>query len=388
MVSCQSFSNQREGSSSSKCGSERPSMHILNIIQCTNLGGMEQASLRLMVNLQSRGHQCRVLSLNPVGDLGPLLNQDRIFVEGLPYRGKGGWRSFPLLKNKIKDLKGDVLIMTGHNYLAMTALGNLCKDNRVLSMHYHHTGVKPAWEWRLIYRKAMQCFKAIIFPSDFVRHEAENILPSLKAISHTITNQLPIQKFRDNNDRSIARRTLEIPDNVPVIGNAGWLIPRKRFDIFLQVAGEVVKNRRDSIFLIAGNGPERYRLECFAKSKGIYDNVRWLGWKRDLSVFYHSIDVMLFNSDWDAFPTSPLEAMAHGIPVVASVKNGGLSEVISKPDYGFLTNQHDISWLSGKVLLLLHDFRMKNRIGVEGRNRVTDVCSVDKCVDRYISVLR
>ena len=59
-------------------------MNILNIIQCTNLGGMEKSSLRLMVELKQRGHSIRLLSLNPIGKLENL-NIAHILVEALHF---------------------------------------------------------------------------------------------------------------------------------------------------------------------------------------------------------------------------------------------------------------------------------------------------------------
>ena len=82
-------------------------MKIVNIIQGTNLGGMEQASLRLMVGLKERGHSCEVVSLNPIGGLGPLLAEHDIPAVGLPYLGKWGWRSFLLLRRRLR--------FVGHN---------------------------------------------------------------------------------------------------------------------------------------------------------------------------------------------------------------------------------------------------------------------------------
>lgn len=152
-------------------------MRIVKIIQGTGLGGMEKASLRLMVGLKERGHACEVISLNPVGGLGPLLAECNIPAIGLPYLGKWGWRSFPVLRRALRSAQADALLMTGHNLFAMLALGNLCRGRRVLAVHFHHEGVKPRWQWRLIYRIACRRFQAITFPSDFVHHEAEEIYP-------------------------------------------------------------------------------------------------------------------------------------------------------------------------------------------------------------------
>jgi glycosyltransferase involved in cell wall biosynthesis len=361
-------------------------MKILNIMQCTNLGGMEQASLRLMAGLQHRGHTCRVLSLNPLGALAPLLVGQGIAAQGLPYAGKGGWRSFPALRRALRGAQADALVMTGHNLLAMLALGGVARSQRVLAMHFHHTGVKPAWQWRLIYRLACRRFQAVTFPSDFVRKEAEALYPALASISQTVRNPIPLPDLPSAADRLTAREKLGLPGAALIVGNAGWLIGRKRFDVFLQVARRVIEQVPGAIFLIAGDGPEKDSLQLLARELGISGNVRWLGWQQDLGAFYHSLDLLLFNSDWDAMGLTPLEAMSYGIPVVASVVNGGLREVINSAEVGFLLPVHDLQSLAQQTVSLLQGAERRT-VGLRGRSRIAEIGSPEACAASYQELL-
>ena len=362
-------------------------MKILNIMQGTNLGGMEQASLRLMLGLKDLGHSLEVLSLNPIGGLGHLLEKNGIPANGLPYRGKGGWRSFFLLKQTLNEIQADALIMTGSHLLTMIALGDLCTGRRVLAQHFHHTGVKPDWQWRLIYRIACSRFQTITFPSDFVRLEAEAIYPPIKCLTHTVRNPMTIQPLQSLEERLNARRALGLPENALIVGNAGWLIPRKRFDVFLRVAQKVAQKVPNAFFLIAGDGEERLRLAALAKELNITDRVKWLGWQKDLLNFYKSLDVLLFNSDWDAMGLTPLEALIFGVPLVASVKQGGLKEIINNETYGFLISMHDIDVLSDKVIHLLKHPSEAIKIALEGRKRVEDVSNTEQIVNQMVSLI-
>lgn len=362
-------------------------MKIINIMQGTNLGGMEQAALRLMIGLQERGHSCEVISLNPFGGLGPLLEQQGISATGLAYQGKGGWRSFPTLWRTLRAVEADALIMTGHHLLAMLALGNLCRGKRLLAIHFHHAGVKPLWQWRLIYRVACRRFQAITFPSDFVRDEAEALYPPLKSLSHLVRNPLSIPQLPTNEDRKKARTSLALPHDVPIIGNAGWLIPRKRFDVFLHVAEKVLQVVPDALFLIAGDGEERSRLEALAVQLKISEHVKWLGWQQNLGSFFQSLDVLLFNSDWDAMGLAPLEAMSYGVPLVASVQQGGLQEIITSDEYGYLISSHDVDALASKIIFYLQNPQEARRIALSGRERVKAVSSTAKLTEQVESLL-
>ena len=362
-------------------------MKILNIMQGTNLGGMEQASLRLMIGLQERGHSCEVISLNPIGGLGSLLEQQDIPAMGLPYLGKGGWRSFPNLWNTLRSVEADALIMTGHNLLAMLALGNLCRERRLLAIHFHHTGVKPGWQWRLIYRIAGSRFQSITFPSNFVQCEAEELYPSIKPLSHLVRNPLSIPRIPTDEDRKKARITLCLPLNSPIIGNAGWLIHRKRFDVFLHVAKKILETVPDALFLIAGDGEERSRLEALADHLKISERVKFLGWQQNMTSFFHCLDVYLFNSDWDAMGLSPLEAMSYGVPVVASVLQGGLKEIITGNEYGYLICTHDMNALAAMVVFYLQNPQDAKCVALTGRERVAKVSSQQELTEHVEELL-
>jgi len=345
-------------------------MKILNLIQCANLGGMEQASLRLMQGLQARGHELHLLSLNPIGELGPLLKAARIPNEGLPYAGRGGWRTMPGLRRKLQGNDADALIMTGHHLLAMTALGDFAKARRILTIHFHHQGVKPDWQWRLIYRQACSRFQAITFPSDFIRQEAEQIYPPVAGLAHTIRYPLSMPVVPTAEQKQAARRALGLPEAGPIIGNAGWLIPRKRFDVFLKTAAVIAARCPEAHFVIAGDGTERARLKTMAAGLNLTGRLTWTGWVQNMAVFYHSLDVLLFNSDWDAMGLTPLEAMSYGVPVVASVVNGGLKEILSSPDWGTLLERHEPENLAAAVMHLLQTPAAAKAISLAGRERV------------------
>lgn len=362
-------------------------MKILNVMQCTNLGGMEQASLRLMEGLRSRGHDIQVISLNPLGNLAPLLQRACIPAEGIRYRGTGGWLSLPTIRHYLNKSPADALLMTGHHCLTFVAMSAARWHRKVLAIHHYHTGVKPAWQWRLIYRLARSRFSAITFPSDFIRHEAEELFPPVVSIAQTVRNPIPIPNLPTAGDRDRARELLRIEPGIPVVGNAGWLIKRKRFDVFLSVAAELIKQDRAVRFLIAGDGPERANLEAYATRLGLADRVRWLGWQENLRPFYLAVDVLLFNSDWDALPTTPLEAMSYADPVVASLEHGGLVELIDNDDVGFLRREHDEDELAHQVMFLMTKPELRQTIGLAGRKRVAETCSIQKCLDTYERLL-
>jgi glycosyltransferase involved in cell wall biosynthesis len=335
---------------------------------------MEQSTVLLLDEFQKMGHEVELLSLNDIGALGPVLQQHGIPASAVGYRGRWGWRSFLPLRQVLRTKQADALVMVGHNLMAMLALGNFCRERRVLSLHFHHEGVKPGWAWRLIYRVAVWRFKCIIYPSDFIMKEALGIIPQLtltrRTVSYPIPSPISLPPAAEAAESLECRKKLGLAGHHKVVGNAGWLIPRKRWDVYLEVAARVAAAVPDARFLIAGDGPERAKHTQLANDLHIADRVVWLGWQKNLDVFYRALDVMLFNSDWDAMGRTPLEAMSFGVPVVASVVHGGLKEMLDSDEYGCLINTHDVPLLASKVTELLQDRRLAEAVGARARAHI------------------
>jgi glycosyltransferase involved in cell wall biosynthesis len=104
--------------------------------------------------------------------------------------------------------------------------------------------------------------------------------------------------------------------------------------------------------------------------------------------FYRSLDVMLFSSDWDSMPRAPAEAMAYGVPVVASVLHGGLRELIDRDDCGYLLASHDVGRLAETVLMLLGNPDKARQVGAAGRERVRDFSDLESHVQKLCELLR
>ena len=347
-------------------------MKIIILIQCTNLGGMEHNMLLLIDEIKKMNVEVEVVSINPIGKLGELLEARGIQCEGSSYLGPWGVFSILKLHRILASKTADGLLMIGHNLMGELALGKLWKKHRVLSIHFHHKGVKSPLGWRLIYGIAVMKFRAIVFVSKYIMDEAISISSFLAKLSIMVSTPVHAQIPFSDHVKIDARRTLGISENNIVVGNAGWLITRKRWDVYLAVAAEVLKSDPQIRFLIAGDGPERANLEKQARDLGIADMIIWIGWQSKLLPFYQAIDILLFNSDWDAQARTPLEAMSYGIPLVSSILAGGTQEVIYNDSMGYLIDQHDVGKLSAIILKLAHDPELRKLVGENERRRISE----------------
>jgi glycosyltransferase involved in cell wall biosynthesis len=344
-------------------------------MQCTNLGGMEQAAYRVMGELVKTGMTFRIASPRPFGP-----GRDRVLefdpaARDFAYRGRFGWRDFIPFRRHVHAMARDcdAVWVTGTSAAALAAIGGL-KAPKLLSHHYHHfETLLSGLKWRLFYALLCRDLAAVTYPAEFTRREALTVAPWLAARAHVVHNGVDVAY--DGADwhrraRAAARRALGIADDAFVIGNAGWLIARKRFDVFLETARAVRALLPGALFQICGDGPLRGELMAQADALGLADAVRFEGWQGDLAPYYRAWDVLLFNSDFDAFGLSPLEAAAQGCLVVASVRYGGLGEFLTDGENGFLLADHDTAELAARIARLAADGDLRARLRDSAAARV------------------
>lgn len=328
--------------------------------------------------MKSRGHSVSLISLHALGALAAQLDESDIPSLGLDYGGKTIWCLVWQLRCELRRQRPDALLLTGHSFPVLLAIAGLRPIPRLLAIHSHHTGVKSRWFWRFFYLIAEHLVSVVTFPSDYVRQEALTFSPRLVAKAYTVRNPISAVLPFTSDERLAARQRFGLPPESPVIGNAGWLIARKRFDVFLLTAAAVLRQRPDACFLIAGDGPERDKLQALAAALGIQHALVLSGWIEDMRPLYAAIDVLLFNSDFDALPTTPIEAAVHGIPIVSSLLHGGLAEVLRPDVDGVFLDRHDVPVLAAAVLDVLSHPLSATAKARQARERVLALSDPDQ----------
>ena len=178
-------------------------------------------------------------------------------------------------------------------------------------------------------------------------------------------------------ERSDARRILGLPDDVPVVGIVGRLVPIKNHDMFLRAAVRIAAERPDAVFAVAGDGELRSFLEAEAEQSLGPGRVRFLGWVGDLAALYVGLDVIVLTSLNEGTPVALIEAGAAGRPVV-STDVGGVAEVVVEGETGFLVPPEDDEELAVRVLQLLGDSALAARMGETARLSLPERYSADQ----------
>ena len=157
----------------------------------------------------------------------------------------------------------------------------------------------------------------------------------------------------------------------PVIGVVSRLSREKGIDVLLDAMAIVLKKFPEALFLVAGDGPESAALKGQAVELGIAGHVMWLGQKdpKDVQRLYGVMDLLAVPSHLEGFGLSAAEAMAAGLPVVASEVDG-LPELIVDNVTGLLVPPGDAGALALAIEQILGDEVQARQMGEKGRKRV------------------
>jgi glycosyltransferase involved in cell wall biosynthesis len=143
----------------------------------------------------------------------------------------------------------------------------------------------------------------------------------------------------------------------------------------------------DATLLVVGKGPQEAELRAAADRLGVSGRVAFVGERPDPRPYLSASDALVLPSIAEGMSNVLLEAMAMGVPCVAT-QVGGTVDVIRDGFTGILVKPGDVLQLSQGLLGLLDDRESARRLGAAGRRAVEEVFSLDSVVERYIGLYR
>jgi glycosyltransferase involved in cell wall biosynthesis len=172
-----------------------------------------------------------------------------------------------------------------------------------------------------------------------------------------------------------------------LIGIVGRLWPQKRVKDLLW-AGELLKTARDGChLLIIGDGPQRWRLERYCDQLRMNDRAHFLGERPDVARLMPHFDVLWLGSGYEGQSNAIMEAMAAGVPVVATDIPGNRDLVVPE-DTGYLVPVGDRAEFSRRTTWLFDDEPLRRRMGAAGRERILQHFTVEQMTARHAELYR
>jgi glycosyltransferase involved in cell wall biosynthesis len=228
-------------------------------------------------------------------------------------------------------------------------------------------------------------------------HGLRSMAPPGRGVDAVIAVSRDVAEWAEGSNARVIYSGVDVPDAEA----SGWVLPHSVSGNVLGTAGRLakVKGIVDLIHAlavlrpeipgvrleIAGSGPERVSLEAEVRKLGMEDSVRFLGWCADIQPVFAGWDIFVQPSLGEGLPIATLEAMAAGLPVVATAV-GGFREVVESGTTGWLVPPKDRDALVGRLRALLLDPARRHAMGAAGRARVLERFSANEMTSRISEV--
>lgn len=313
-------------------------------------GGAERALSQLVLGLDRRSWLPRVYCLGPRGYFAGELESGGVDVQCF---GANGLRSFPSvvwrLKRELRSFRPQILQtflfhgnLVGRIAARLAGVPIVVSGIRVAERRSRWYGRLDRWTNGLVNLNV--CVSQGV--ADFSIRET-GLKPSKLTV---IPNGVDFETFA--NAAAADLRPLGIRSSGPVVITVGRLEEQKGIEFLLWAAALVLNRIPGCQFLIVGDGPDRDSLQALASALEIADSVFFAGHRGDVPELLKASSVFALASLWEGMPNALLEAMAAGLPVVATSVEGS-SEVVESGVSGLLVEPRDVQGLAEALLRLL-----------------------------------
>ena len=244
------------------------------------------------------------------------------------------------------------------------------------------TCIPPRGRWsRTIHGRAFRTAAAVVANSRRVMEFTRDLYAVDQRRIRVIPNGVDMSRhpLPGGADRAAARRELGLDDSAVVVGSVGRLSPEKNPALFLEAAGTLAGRHESLRFVVVGDGPERRALEARAGAGALQGRVLFAGAREDVARILPAFDMLVSSSDTEGMPNAVMEAMASGLPVVAT-RVGGTEEVLADGVTGYLVERGDREKLVERVEILCADEAARRRLGANGRARIENGFTVETMV--------
>jgi glycosyltransferase involved in cell wall biosynthesis len=182
---------------------------------------------------------------------------------------------------------------------------------------------------------------------------------------------------------ALVERRPDVADRAPrTIITVANLRAEKSHETLIAAAARLVRIHPHLQFQIVGGGPRRQALEALAAAHAIRDHVAFLGYREDVGALLAAADIFVLPSRSEAFPNGAIEAMAAGLPVVASAV-GGLLDLIEDGRTGLLVPPAEPQALAAAIGRLIEDRALARRLGEQARTHVAERYTFERMVQAF-----
>lgn len=250
----------------------------------------------------------------------------------------------------ITTLHGTDITLVGadRSYLPITRYGIVQSDGVTAISHYLKDATKEIFQFDDI-----EVIPNFICQHDYARHPVDELRSSLA------------------------------PQGEPLLVHVSNFRPVKRPVDCVEILARVSRKGINTRLIMVGDGSERTNVEHKARCLGVFDKCVFVGKQPNIVDYLSASDVLLLPSEQESFGLAALEAMACEVPVIAS-RVGGIPEVVTDGETGFLSAVGDVEKMAEDAARLLTDVTLRREMGKRARESAVTRYRTDKVIPKYI----
>ena len=356
------------------------SIRVLHVVWALRPGGLERALCQVIRASHADGVEHAVLCLDASGECAQSLPRDvPVVVAACGGNDRAGARA---VRQVARDQEAH--IVHAHNWAAWPAA----------ALGRHNTGSRLIWTLQgwdsdrpLTYKRRLACMllshtTSALTAASFEAAERfcrETHVPRQRV--EVIGNPVDVRQFAGIKPRGCVNGRV-------VVAGVGRLTEIKDWPVWLEAIRLLRRTvSTDVQCIVAGDGPMRGRLEQLCWRLGLADTVEFVGYQPNVAGVLARADVVMLLSRREGLPLALLEAMAAGVPVVAT-RVGGVPEVVIDGLTGLLVQPGRPDQAAAAVARLIGDGQLAHRLGQAGRRHVTNRFSLDCVAAQYLQLYR
>jgi glycosyltransferase involved in cell wall biosynthesis len=361
-------------------------MKIVLLIPTLDRSGAEKQFTLLATGLPKSEFEVSVVTLTRTGPYEQLLHDANIPVTNLQKRWKFDPFALRKLKRLLREEQPDILHtwLFAANAYGRMAVGKSAKSPHVIISERCVDSWKAGWQHWVDRRLTSRTSRLIANSESVAEFYRNQKFPADKI--DVIPNGIAIpQSPLEDRDAVLAK--FDIPAGARIIGFVGRLARQKRVKD-LTWAMQLLQQLTDNIFfLIVGEGPEQTAAEQLARQMGIDHLFRFVGHRDDASELIKTMNVFWLGSDFEGQSNSLMEAMAAGVPVVATDIPPN-RELVVDGETGFLVKVGDTAGFAQFTDRILADPALAKRLGTAGEARMKNNFSIENLVESHVALYR
>ena len=370
-------------------GSKKQKIRVCHVVNALDVGGMENGVVNLCNNLDRSEFEPMICCLYHTGPMADRLRPDVRVINMAQQQGKSILSVFRLAR-LFKQIKPDIVHTHGWGGGSLYGiLGAKLAGVSVIINGEHGTFFLKPHQIVLQRILSVMCDKTLSV-SEFLKKKIVESLSIAPGRIRVIPNGVDTDKFTGNHDCSYLRHEIlekygvYIDEESIVLGCVGSLKPIKNQIMLLRALLEIKNNPvfKKAYLLLVGDGPDYGNLKKFVSQTGLTNKVLFLGKRSDVPQLMSLMHILVSTSHYEGMPNVIMEAFASGLPVVAT-KAGGSEELIQEGTNGCLVDVDDYHALAEKLILLISNSRLRQKMGLNAQRTARSHYSIAKMVSDY-----